>query len=137
MDIKSGPLFALTIIYLLGITAYLSVNQDVIVWEEMVSEQEKGDDPGRNERSTPREFVLPSTAAVAEAQESKHLSLVGINQEKCFRILRAKGHQIISDALLHNVDLARALVIEQRAFGIEVTGRLDLRTAERLECINA
>lgn len=137
MNRKFKVLFILTIFNLLAIFMHLFLSRDEIVWDQIVSDQEMEADPGRNERSTPREFILPSTAAVAEAQESKHLALIGINQERCFQVLRAKGHQIVSNALLHNVDLARSLVIEQRAFGVEASGKLNRTIAEKLECLDA
>jgi hypothetical protein len=43
----------------------------------------------------------------------------------------------VSNALLHNVDLARSLVIEQRAFGVEASGKLNRTIAEKLECLDA
>ena len=128
-------LCGLTVLNLCAVATFY-VNSDVeVVWDQIISDQEGDQDPGRNERSTPREFVLPSTAAVAEAQESKHLELAGIDQVRCFQILRSRGYEIVSDALSHNVDLSRALVAEQRILKLEVTGRLNVVTAEALGCL--
>jgi hypothetical protein len=132
----SSILLILTVFNLAAVCLFLMHQNIELVWDQVISEQEAALDPGRNERSTPREFVLPSTAAVAEAQESKHLSLEGINHLKCLQVLRARGHEILSDALTHNVDLARALVSEQKKIGMKASTKLDRVIAEELGCLN-
>ena len=103
-----------------------SVNWDYRVGEE-ASE--------RNERSTPRSFILPATPAVAEEQEEQARELTdGVDTFGCLRTLRALGYEA-DDAppalRARNVD---AIFHFQREHGMNATGQLDPHTAKALGC---
>ena len=69
---------------------------------------------GRNERSTPRSFVLPATPGVALAQESLKATGVYSRQvSKCVSVLRTLGYQIDGDENLLNAKVVEAIYIFQ------------------------
>ncbi len=89
----------------------------------------------RNERSTPRSFILPATPAVAEEQEKQARELTdGVDTFGCLRKLRALGYEgdDAPPALrARNVD---AIFHFQRERGMNATGRFVPDTAKLLGC---
>lgn len=103
--------------------------------ERMVHNTVVAADPGRNERSTPRSFILPSTPAVAENQESKRgVSVNGVDVGKCVAILLAAGNEIFTDDIEFNIPLKRAIFEFQERSGLEANGDLNQATARALGC---
>lgn len=133
MKFKFNWLVALTVIQLFVSTAVLYVEYTRGSFYEDVEIADI--DPDRNERSTPRSFVLPSTPAVAYVQESKqNLFKEGINVEKCIAILRSMGNEIYSDELFFNVELTRAIYYFQVKTSLPVDGRINTAVAKKLGC---
>ena len=56
-----------TLVALISSGTYRNIDTDKVRYN--------GNDKGRNERSTPRTFILPATPSVALVQEKKRLSL--------------------------------------------------------------
>jgi hypothetical protein len=93
----------------------------------------------RNERSTPRSFILPATPAVAFEQEMRaDGSSTGAKMEKqlakCAVHLLALGYDVGDEAVAFNAKLAEAIYRYQESRGIFATGRLDAATISRLGC---
>lgn len=100
-------------------------------WDDRVGQQPSE----RNERSTPRSFILPATPGVAEEQERQARELTdGVDTFGCLRKLRALGYEA-DDAppalRARNVD---AIFHFQGDRGMNATGRLDPKTAKALGC---
>jgi len=93
-------------------------------------------DPGRNERSTPRTFVLPATPAVAEEQERKQILLSRKPQiQKCMFKLYDLGYKDLgSFDDIFDIKITIALINYQRANNLKVSGKFDLETTTTLGC---
>jgi hypothetical protein len=90
---------------------------------------------GRNERSTPRSFVLPATPGVAFAQESLKAPGVYSRQvSKCVSTLRTLGYQIEGDENLLNAKVVEAIYIFQSDRHLPTTGKADELTMRALKC---
>jgi hypothetical protein len=90
---------------------------------------------GRNERSTPRSFVLPASPAVAFAEEDeKDTSVNSQRVSKCVAALRTLGYQIDSDESLRNAKVVEAFYIFQSDQHLPTTGRPDELTMRALKC---
>ncbi len=90
---------------------------------------------GRNERSTPRSFVLPATPGVALAQES--LKATGVyprRMSKCVSVLRTLGYQIDGDESLLNAKVVEAIYTFQRDQHLPPTGKADEPTMRAMKC---
>jgi hypothetical protein len=90
---------------------------------------------GRNERSTPRSFVLPATPGVALAQES--LTATGVyphRVSKCVSVLRTLGYQIDGDESLLNAKVVEAIYTFQSDQHLPPTGKADELTMRALKC---
>ena len=131
--IKKKLLLGLTSIYILSIAIYFYSQKSIVPFFN--TKEISQEDPGRNERSTPREFILPATSAVARAQENKHkLKLQGVDIGKCLAIIRSKGFSLMSDEIIRNVELKRAIMIVQEEIDMTQTGDLDFEFATKLGC---
>ena len=93
-------------------------------------------DPGRNEGSTPRTFVLPATPAVAKQQEMKH-ELIKDKKEiqKCMVKLINHGYKDVG-SFDDVFDFKTKLTIIQYQLdkAIKVTGEFDEKTKTKLDC---
>ena len=90
---------------------------------------------GRNERSTPRSFVLPATPGVALAQES--LKATGVyprRVSKCVSVLRTLGYQIDGDESVLNAKVVEAIYTFQSDQHLPTTGKVDELTMRALKC---
>jgi len=94
------------------------------------------DQSGRNERSTPRSFVLPATPAVVEEQERRiKLSLRKNEIEKCMLKLYDSGFDDFDDFDdLSNFKITLSIIKYQLAQKIRVSGEFDSRTKRTLRC---
>jgi len=93
----------------------------------------------RNERSTPRSFILPATPAVAFEQEMRADSnSAGAKMEKqlgrCAVRLLDLGYDVGDEAVAFNAKLAQAIYEYQESRGIAATGKLNAATISRLRC---
>lgn len=94
-------------------------------------------DSPRNERSTPRSFILPATPSVALEQERQRSRSPGKPDEvaRCVARLRSLGYQIYGNEGLENVKVVEAIFSFQAASRLESTGRLNGATMKVLQCI--
>lgn len=89
----------------------------------------------RNERSTPRSFILPATPAVAEEQEQQARELTdGLDAFGCLRKLRALGYDVDDAPPVLRARNVGALFRFQRDRGMNATGQFDPDTAKALGC---
>ena len=63
-------------------------------YDDLVFSPIRNDDSDRNERSTPREFLLPATPAVAEIQEQRRKEKNKSEIVVCLSILDKKGYDV-------------------------------------------
>ncbi len=89
---------------------------------------------GRNERSTPRSFILPATPAVASIQNGRKEGVDSERMAKCVAELRMLGYQIDGDEDLLNAKLIEAIFRFQAERGLPTTGEVDELTARTLRC---
>jgi len=94
---------------------------------------------GRNERSTPRSFILPATPAVAFEQEMRSAgnSAAGITKRQiavCANRLMDMGYDVGDEAVTFNAKLSQAIYEYQRTQGLNKTGKLDPETVRSLSC---
>ena len=90
---------------------------------------------GRNERSTPRTFVLPATPAVALIQERKQVLRKKRNViQRCMLRLHDLGYKITDFRDIYDVHLFIHLLNFQSKYGLPRTGKFDAKTLEQLRC---
>lgn len=93
------------------------------------------DEPERNERSTPRSFILPATPAVATEQENQRRELrSGVNSLECLRRLQTLGYEADDTPPILTARNVEAIFRFQQDRSIATTGRLDSTTIALLEC---
>lgn len=92
-------------------------------------------DKGRNERSTPRTFILPATPAVALVQEKKRFLIEHEVQIKhCMLKLHDLGYKIMNFEDIFDIHIYIALMDYQMLKGLPITGEFDEETISRLGC---
>jgi hypothetical protein len=89
---------------------------------------------GRNERSTPREFILPATPAVALAEESRLRGPSDEDISLCLEKLDLLGYASDGASPLITARNVTAIFHFQRDQGLVASGRLDADTMTRLGC---
>jgi len=98
----------------------------------------RGDGNERNERSTPREFILPATPAVAFDQEMRgnraSKDAQGWLLARCARRLIVLGYDVGDEIAAFNAKLAESVFLFQESHHLPATGKLDARTAAELRC---
>ena len=95
----------------------------------------KTNDKGRNERSTPRSFILPATPAVAIRQEKKLLLRGNELQIKhCTLKLYDLGYKIMNFEDIFDIHISIALMDFQTRNLLPKTGHLDEKTVNLLGC---
>jgi hypothetical protein len=122
-------------------TLLCSITIGILLFYYQVQNQNKilykiENDPGRNEGSTPRTFVLPATPAVAEEQERKQLLLLRKPQiQKCmFKLFDLGYKELGSFDDIFDIKITIALINYQRANNLKVSGKFDLETMKILDC---
>ena len=94
-----------------------------------------GSDKGRNERSTPRSFILPATPAVALRQEIKReKSEREVQIKYCVLKLYDLGYEIMSFEDIFDIRIFTALMDFQAKKGLPISGELTTATMEQLDC---
>ena len=104
-------------------------------YDDLVFSPIRNDDSDRNERSTPREFLLPATPAVAEIQEQRRKEKNKSEIVVCLSILDKKGYDVynLEDDVAAN---SKASIYKyQIANKIKADGMLNEETKKSLECI--
>jgi hypothetical protein len=96
-------------------------------------------DNERNERSTPRSFVLPATPAVALEQEMRSAKSFSTTMSKrqvaaCALRLIDLGYDVGDEAVAFNAKLSQAIYEYQQAQGLNKTGKFDPATTRSLSC---
>ena len=125
----STILFTATILFVIDSGRYQSVNSSAGILST--------NDKGRNERSTPRSFILPATPAVAIRQEEKLLLRSNELQIKyCMLKLYDLGYAIMNFEDIFDIHISIALIDFQARKLLPKTGKLDERTVELLGCGN-
>lgn len=96
------------------------------------------DGGGRNERSTPRSFILPATPAVALEQEIRLRKTRDKRQlailDKCAALLSLRGFDVGDEMVSFNAKLVAAVYTYQERTGLPVSGRLNSMTRKTLGC---
>lgn len=88
----------------------------------------------RNERSTPRSFILPATPGVAFEQERRRTDTTQRDEiARCIAMLRRRGYRVGQDDLL-NAKLVEAVYTFQKQHGLSPSGQFDRLTMQELEC---
>jgi hypothetical protein len=125
-----------------GVLAGLGILAAVQLWNPFVDldnydEQITSETAERNERSTPRSFVLPATPAVALEQERQLAEKTTFHLvAKCMSHLRELGFSIPDNETVLNAQLVAAIFQFQNQEGLTATGKLDEPTKEALKCQN-
>ena len=89
----------------------------------------------RNERSTPRSFILPATPGVAFEQERQRSNKVRQAQiAKCLGMLRSRGFHVDDSRTLLNAKLVKAIYTFQIDHDLPASGQLDETTMGELKC---
>jgi hypothetical protein len=93
----------------------------------------------RNERSTPRNFILPATPAVAVEQEmrSSSYSDVALSRRQlavCAVRLIDLGYDVGDEPVAFNAKLSQAIYEYQEVHDLNKTGKLDPATIRSLSC---
>lgn len=94
---------------------------------------------GRNERSTPRSFILPATPAVAFEQEMRSFKKSDAEMSRqqlaaCVVRLTDLGYDVGDEAVPFNAKLSEAIYEYQEAHHLGTTGKLDSATVRSLSC---
>ena len=98
-------------------------------------DQYNGNDKGRNERSTPRSFILPATPAVALRQEYKRAKEANKFQIKyCVLKLYDLGYEIMDFNDIFDIRTFIGLINFQREKGLTRSGEFDPATITELGC---
>ena len=108
---------------------YLINNQEKVLYKIE-------NDPGRNEGSTPRTFVLPASPPVVVEQERKQSLLARKSEiQKCMFKLYDRGYKDLgSFDDIFDFKVTVALINFQRANNIEVSGEFGNETMQKLGC---
>lgn len=131
LQIKTTNLITVICLLTLGLCLYqlIIVNPDykLDIFEE---------DPGRNENSTPRTFVLPATPAVAKEQEKKKKLIDNYDEiVRCLFALQKVGFLEMNKLnSIFDVNITISLIRYQSENKLNISGEFDSDTKKRLEC---
>jgi hypothetical protein len=125
-------LSTLTVFY--GIIIMISLNH-IDLKNDVLNFGVNENNTDRNERSTPRSFVLPATPAVAFSQENKAKFLTENQYPKqCLSKIEKLGFMIKSKTELMQSEVIEVISEYQGKVGLKRTGEFDLTTREKLGC---
>ena len=98
-------------------------------------EQPEGDAAQRNERSTPRSFILPATPAVTAEQENQaEDARQGVDVFRCLSALRALGYGADDTAPALRARNLKAVFQFQKDHALRRTGWFEPETIRTLKC---
>jgi hypothetical protein len=134
MTIKEKALLSLSSILSIGAVVFaLNHSENELV--NNINEDVKNNDKGRNERSTPRSFILPATPAVAIRQEQKLRTRSNELQVRhCMLKLYDLGYMIMNFEDIFDIHIFIALMDFQSRNSLPKTGMLDDLTIKLLGC---
>ena len=91
---------------------------------------------GRNERSTPRTFILPATPAIADEQERRLVLMSKKEQiQKCMLKLYDLGFKDFDNFEdLSNFKITLSIIKFQIERRLNLSGEFDIKTMEVLKC---
>lgn len=94
-------------------------------------------DPGRNEGSTPRTFILPATPAVADEQERKKILFTKkFEIQKCMLNLYDAGYlNIFNFDDIFDFKIKLGIIKYQRKNDLLLSGDFNQQTKEHLKCL--
>lgn len=92
------------------------------------------DDSPRNERSTPREFLLPATPAVTKIQALRNKKIKLANIINCLSLINEKGFLIYNLKDDKTANSIASIYAYQEENKLLKTGKLDLDTQLMLGC---
>jgi len=116
--------------------AYSNILQSGSHFEEYAPEKIQDSTIERNERSTPRSFILPATPAVAFEQEAQMASEAEQKRvDKCAGALLSLGYDLDDSTTILNAKLVEAVYSFQKTHNLTANGRLDQSTMEKLNCL--
>lgn len=125
-------LLVLTVVYCL--TLYVSYQN--LGFAELTHAVPKGEEMAvedRNERSSPRSFILPATPAIAFEQELAK-DTKDEEKNKCIATLHSLGYDIGRRDITGNARLVASIYKYQKKNNIEANGMLDTVTRDTLGC---
>jgi hypothetical protein len=88
----------------------------------------------RNKQSTPTEFLLPSSTAVANIQEENKIKKLNINDIKCLIELDNNGFKVLDLNSAYKANSIAAIFEFQLASKISTDGKLNELTRAKLGC---
>lgn len=89
----------------------------------------------RNERSTPRSFILPATPGIAFEQERQNSERAQVALlAECVRSLKDLGYQLSSSDGYGSVKVVEAIYEFQVKHNLPATGQLDEATKMAMKC---
>ena len=92
-------------------------------------------DLSRNERSTPRTFILPATPAVALIQEKKKkLWKKEFIMKKCMLRLHDLNYKINNFENMDDISVFIAILRFQKLNSLNITGEINVETSKKLGC---
>lgn len=103
------------------------------------SDESATSENGRNERSTPRSFILPATPAVVFEQEMRSADKFSATMSKhqvavCATRLIDLGYDVGDEPVAFNAKLSEAIYEYQETHGLNKSGRFDPATTRSLLC---
>ena len=130
--IRTWPLRVMTLMFFLTLSPFL------LVLIKDVSKPQNSSVPfksHRNERSTPRTFILPASPAVAFQQEkSKTLDKEIHIYRKCWFRMKDLGYDVGDFRDLSNVYFVSSIREIQNSHGIVPDGTLNIPTIKQIGC---
>ena len=129
---KEECIYFITLIYLAVCSPFL------FIWINQESFKKPNNsvlDEGRNERSTPRTFVLPANTAVAYEQEKKFKNnMMREINIKCGLALHDKGYEISNIEAIYSHRVFSQTLRYQYKNNLQPTGSFNMETRKSLEC---
>ena len=92
------------------------------------------EDSPRNERSTPRDFLLPVSPAVSDIQDNRINDIMNAETIYCLSVLNNKGYEVNDLTDLGNANSIAMIFKFQVDSGIEPNGLLDSKTKTKIGC---
>lgn len=133
VSLNSKLLLVLTAIFFVTLLAFVA--REALFEIDAAVTKGEGQGVGRNERSTPRSFILPATPAVAFEQEEQAKQLSSdIDPLACLRALRAMGYLAAETPPIFTAQNVEAIVRFQRANDLRATGQFNPETTRLLRC---
>lgn len=106
-------------------------------FDDLVFSPIRNDDSQRNERSTPREFLLPATPAVAAIQEERRKQKNRSEIVVCLSILDKKGYDVFDLENEMAANSKASIYKYQTSNKLKTDGMLNKETKKSLGCLKS